>query len=96
MIKDKLIKCIWEVKPQKQGPVTRNGRLDLKEENKPTPPKRKTRKALARYQYEMKTYYNNSNKWRSLQAYCKGMGFQFSIITEQQLRKLMDKVGGIS
>jgi hypothetical protein len=91
--KDKIIKFIWEVKPQKQGPVFENGRWDTK--NKPKPPIKKSRKSLARYQYELKTYSNNMMKWQSMQSYCKSKGYLFTIITEIQLKKLMQKMGTI-
>lgn len=88
---DKIVKCIWEVKPQKQGPIFENGKWNTN--NKPNPPKRKTRKALARYNYELKQYSNNMRKWEAMRMYCKANGYVFKIISEKDIQALMNRLG---
>jgi len=90
---DKIVKCVWEVKPQKQGPLLEAGKLNTK--NKPQQPTRKTRKAMARYNYELKTYVNNTKKWNSLMVYCKSNGYVFEVISEQHIKQMMSRLSKI-
>ena len=49
----------------------------------PTPSKRKTK----RYITEVVTYGVNQAKWKAAEEYCKDKGWQFMLITEEQLFK---------
>jgi hypothetical protein len=49
----------------------------------PTPSKRKTK----RYITEVVTYGVNQAKWKAAEEYCKDKGWQFLLITEEQLFK---------
>ena len=49
----------------------------------PTPSKRKTK----RYITEVVTYGVNQAKWKAAEEYCKDRGWQFMLITEDQLFK---------
>lgn len=47
----------------------------------PIPPKRKTKQ----YIYEVMTWGKNSAKWDAARVYCKDRGYDFIILTEQDL-----------
>jgi len=69
--------------------VNREGKLDTvvveikpyKETVEPTPQK----KLSKRYLYEVKTWGINSSKWKAANKYCDERGWQFMILTENEL-----------
>lgn len=56
-----------------------------KETQPPETPKRKTQKTKDRYINECLTYQRNQDKWNAAQAWCKENGFEFVILTENEL-----------
>ena len=76
MIKDGVRKVkIIEVKPSSQIV-------------KPKPPKRKSRKAINRYNREARTYVQNMSKFKYAKKYCADRGWEFVILTEKSIKKL--------
>jgi len=61
---------IIEIKPQKE----------LEE---PIEPKKHTVKSLENYEYSLKTYIKNLNKWDAAEKYCKKRGISFCVLTEK-------------
>jgi len=61
---------IIEIKPQKE----------LEE---PVEPKKLSIKSLRNYEYRLKTYITNLNKWESAEKYCNKRGMTFYILTEK-------------
>lgn len=53
----------------------------------PTAPKRKTAKAIARYQYQLKTYMVNQAKWTYAKKAAEKNNATFVVFTEIELRK---------
>ena len=62
-------KIVIEVKPRKHY-------------IKPTPPKRKTKKAISGYNYNLEQYVKNMCKFDAALKYCKGRGWKFKIVDE--------------
>lgn len=52
---------------------------------KPTPPKRKTKKAEQRYADEVKQYVINQSKWKATHHVSEEKGYKFRVITEDFL-----------
>lgn len=67
-----LKKYLVEIKPKKQ----------LLE---PIKPKNKNVKALLRYQKEMQEFVKNRNKWEAAKTLCRQKGWEFKIMTEEQI-----------
>ena len=69
--------------------INREGKLDTvvveikphKETVEPTPQKNLTK----RYLYEVKTWGVNSSKWKAARSYCADRGWEFMILTENEL-----------
>lgn len=61
---------VFEIKPQKE----------LEE---PIEPKKMSIKSLQNYEYRLKTYLKNINKWEAADKYCKKRGMSFHVITEK-------------
>ena len=59
----------------------------FKETKPPTEPKKKTRKAVDRFQHECKTYLVNQAKWAFAREVAKRNGAEFVVFTENELRK---------
>jgi hypothetical protein len=53
----------------------------------PVPPKNETTKALTNYEYAMKQYMKNINKWKAASEWCNKRNYKFIIITEKHLKK---------
>jgi len=82
----KIQKYIVEIKPEKQGPILTERGFDYS--NKPKEPKRKTKKSVENYQYAMKKYVENKNKWESAIKYCNKKGYKFVLINKKDLNLL--------
>jgi hypothetical protein len=54
-----------------------------KETIEPKEPKRKTEKSLRNYEYALRTYIKNLNKWEAAEKYCKKRSIKFYILTEK-------------
>ena len=54
----------------------------------PSPPKKKSNKALARFQEDMMVFMINQAKWNAAIQFGKRNGFDFVVYTEDELRKL--------
>jgi len=65
-----LKELIIEIKPQKE----------LEE---PKEPKKMSIKSLQNYEYRLKSYITNLNKWEAAEKYCKKRGMDFYILTEK-------------
>ena len=65
-------KYLIEIKPRKQ----------LLE---PKTPKIRNAKALLRYQNELKEFIKNKNKWDAAKLLCGQRGWEFKIMTEEQI-----------
>lgn len=63
---------IVEVKPKKQT-------------CEPVPPKRKTHKAMMRYEKELIDWQVNSDKWEAARAFASKVGSEFITVTEDDL-----------
>lgn len=61
---------IIEIKPQK-------------ETIEPLEPKKNSIKSLENYEYRLKTYIKNLNKWEAAEKYCNKKGMSFHILTEK-------------
>lgn len=53
----------------------------------PELPKKKTAKALKRYEEAVETYTKNIAKWESAKEFCERNGAQFIVLTEKELYK---------
>jgi len=51
----------------------------------PKEPKKKTRAATVRYVNEMKEFVKNQNKWAVANEFCSQKGYEFKILTENNL-----------
>lgn len=51
----------------------------------PKEPKKKTRAAVVRYVNEMKEFIKNQNKWAVANEFCSQKGYEFKILTENNL-----------
>lgn len=65
-----LNEMIIEIKPQK-------------ETEEPIEPKKYSIKSLENYEYRLKTYVKNLNKWEAADNYCKRLGISFYLLTEK-------------
>lgn len=65
-----LVEYIIEVKPQKK----------LEE---PEEPKTQTIKSLQNYEYRLREYVQNLNKWEAAEKYCEKRGMKFHLLTER-------------
>ena len=54
--------------------------------SKPKKPKINNKKSMQSYNYKMKTYIKNQNKWKTAIAYCNSKGLKFKILTEHELK----------
>lgn len=72
---------IIEIKPYAQTQFLREG----KDIVLPPEPKRKTKKALQNYNYEVGMILNNNAKWKSAILFCKKQGWEFKVLTENEL-----------
>ena len=68
--KNEIVEMIIEIKPQKE----------LEE---PIEPKNHTLKSLQNYEYMLKTYVKNLNKWESAEKYCNKRSIHFHVLTEK-------------
>lgn len=74
-IKDKngdIKKYLIEVKP-------------LSQTKPPRKPKNKNKKAVKRYLYEQNQYIKNTDKWTTVQNFCKNNNLEFKILTEKTI-----------
>jgi hypothetical protein len=71
--KNELKQFIIEIKPQKE----------LEE---PKEPKTKTMKSLENYEYRLRTYVKNINKWEAAEKYCNKRSISFYILTEDYFK----------
>ena len=76
-------KQLWEVKPLKDGPTIVNGKWSYL--NRPTPPKRKSKKAMKNYMYSMRQYITNCKKWQAVESFCKVRCMEFKVVTENDV-----------
>ncbi len=56
------------------------------ETKKPTPPKRKTHKALKNYIYAVNSYTKNYYKAQAAKEFCRKRGWKYTIITEKSIK----------
>jgi len=70
---------IIEIKPQKQV-------------DEPKEPKNKTLKSLKNYDYDLRTYIQNLNKWEAADKYCKKRHISFYILTEKYFKNKQNKL----
>lgn len=75
---DGIKKYLIEVKP-------------IKDLTKPKPPKRKTQKAIKRYNKECEVYITNVSKMRAAKKYCSDRGWEFLYVTDKNWNKLFGK-----
>lgn len=54
-----------------------------KETIQPDEPIKKSIKSLQNYEYRLKTYLKNLNKWDSAEKYCQRIGIKFFLLTEK-------------
>lgn len=54
-----------------------------KETIEPVEPKKHSLKSLQNYEYSLKTYIKNINKWGSAEKYCNRIGINFFVLTEK-------------
>lgn len=71
-INGNIVTYVVEIKPYNQA-VLRDG------------PKKKSKKAVARYLAEAQVVSINEAKWSSCQKFCEENGFKFKVITEKEL-----------
>lgn len=67
-----IVRYVIEIKPKK-------------ETKRPTPPKKKSAKAMRNYKRSLLTFEKNSAKWKSTMKYCEERKLKFKIITEDEL-----------
>ncbi|WVX87483.1 head closure [Vibrio phage EniLVp02] len=60
----------------------------FKETLPPQKPKRKTAKAMERYEKELYTYIVNRDKWDAAADHAQKLGWDFRILTEKSLKQL--------
>ena len=72
---NQLLKCVIEVKQSE----------DLKTPNRPS---LTNHKSMQRYNYSMRTYIINMNKWKAAVDFCKKAGFKMMFLTEKDLQKI--------
>jgi len=70
IIKNEIIEYVIEVKPKSQL-------------QKPTPPKRKTKKAIQNFKYAYESYVRNLCKIEALNIYAKQRDFKVMLLTEE-------------
>lgn len=63
-----------------------------KEIIEPDEPKKQSIKSLQNYEYRLKTYIKNINKWESAEKYCKKRGMTFFVLTEKYFEKKQIKL----
>lgn len=71
--------------------IEENGNLEeilieikpYKDTIEPKEPKNKSIKSLQNYEYSLKTYLTNWNKWNSAEEYCNKRGMKFFLLTEK-------------
>lgn len=73
-----VVKVIAEVKP-------------VSDTRPPVAPSNPTPKKLKNYEYSLKMWNKNLTKWKYAIEYCKMKGFEFVIITDEQLNKSFKK-----
>jgi len=61
--------------------------IEIKPKVETQPPARKKGKKLSRYQEELYTYNVNINKWQAASEYARIRGWNFRILTEEELFK---------
>lgn len=66
-------KVVLEIKPYAETQV-------------PDQPKKNTLKALENYEYRMRMYIKNLNKWKAAKEYCDKRGFEFHLLTERYFK----------
>lgn len=71
---DEEVSALIEIKPKKQT-------------QPPAQPKKKHWKTKQRYLRECVTWEVNQAKWNAAYAYCQQHGYEFKILTEQEIRK---------
>jgi hypothetical protein len=54
----------------------------------PVKPSKNSNKAIARYHEDSMTFLVNQAKWHAARHFCKMNGFEFQVMTENELRKL--------
>lgn len=69
---DKFINYILEIKPYSQTV-------------KPVEPKKKTKKALAKYENALTEFLKNAKKWEAAEKFSKERGMVFKVLTERNL-----------
>lgn len=84
MIKDKdnvVSKYVIEVKPKSQTPeLNEMGQIKY-----PDPPKKKTQKALAKWQEYCNVLKRNEEKWSAARSWCRKNNYIFKVLNEQQI-----------
>jgi hypothetical protein len=76
-----LKQVVVEVKPQKEYNMVlalNNGKLKV--------PEGRGTKKLKNFEYDLKMAYKNKNKWETMIKWCEKKGYEFIIITEQNLK----------
>jgi hypothetical protein len=78
-------KMVIEVKPQKEY-----DHVVLLSENKLAPPDAKDNiKKWRRFEYDLKMAQKNKDKWEQMIKYCDKKGWEFKVVTESVLKKLL-------
>jgi hypothetical protein len=70
-----LLKCVIEVKQSE----------DLKQPSRPT---LANRQSMQRYNYNMRQYIVNMNKWKAAVDFCQKAGMKMMFLTEKDLQKI--------
>ena len=68
-------RIIAEIKPKKYT-------------QKPSIPKRKTKKKMRNYYYQAEQFVKNASKWEASKIACKQSGYKFEVITEDFIKKI--------
>lgn len=58
----------------------------------PEQPKKETLKSLENYEYRMKLFLRNLNKWKAAKIYCEKRGIEFFVMTEKFFEVLSVKL----